>query len=43
MGVFGAWWLASMSSVGPLGSSWRMGAVSIPTSGIWAMWAGVVR
>jgi hypothetical protein len=33
----------SMSSVGPLGSSWRMVAVSNSAFGTWAMWARVVR
>jgi hypothetical protein len=41
--VFRAWWLPSISSVGPLGSSWRIAVISISTPGIWVVWAGVVQ
>ena len=42
-GVLRAWWLAVDVVGRPAGQFLAHGAVSIPTSGIWAMWAGVVR
>ena len=42
-GVLRAWWLAIDIAGRPAGQFLAHGAVSIPTSGIWAMWAGVVR